>query len=110
MSSDAKLRERRTSCWEGVLSDWWDDEQEQSAPVEVPHTALSAEALRGVVESFVLREGTDYGERDVPHEAKIAQVIRQLERREARIVFDPETQSVHIVLRPGICAPRRSGG
>ena len=35
-------------------------------PIVVPHTELSAEALTGVIESFVLREGTDYGERDVP--------------------------------------------
>jgi uncharacterized protein YheU (UPF0270 family) len=68
----------------------------------VPHTELSAAALRGVIDSFVLREGTDYGERDVPHETKVAQVLRQLERGEARIMFDPLTQGVSIVLvQPG---------
>ena len=68
----------------------------------MPHTELSAAALRGVIESFVLREGTDYGERDVPHEAKVAQVLRQLERGEARIMFDPMSQGVSIVLvKPG---------
>jgi hypothetical protein len=73
----------------------------------VPHTALSAAALRGVIESFVLREGTDYGERDVPHEAKVAQVLRQLERGEARIMFDPASQGVSIVLaNPGESATR----
>jgi uncharacterized protein YheU (UPF0270 family) len=65
--------------------------------VVVPHTSLSAEALLGVIESFVLREGTDYGSRDVPHEQKVAQVRRQLERGEARIVFDPGDSSVTIV-------------
>jgi uncharacterized protein YheU (UPF0270 family) len=71
-------------------------------PVAVPHTELSAAALRGVIDSFVLREGTDYGERDVPHESKVAQVLRQLERGEARIMFDPATQGVSIVLvKPG---------
>lgn len=64
----------------------------------VPHSELSAEALRGVVESFVLREGTDYGERDVPHEQKVSQVMRQLERGEAQILFDPETGTVDIVV------------
>lgn len=64
----------------------------------VPHTELSAEALRGVVESFVLREGTDYGEHDVPHEQKVAQVMRQLERGEAQILFDPVTGTVDIVV------------
>ena len=76
---------------------WWEDERDQELPIAVPHTELSPEALRGVVESFVLREGTDYGERDVPFETKVAEVIRLLERGEARIVFDPVTQSVQIV-------------
>jgi len=83
------------------LSDW-DEERERPLPVEVPHTELSGEALRGVVESFVLREGTDYGERDVAHETKVEQVIRQLERGEARILFDPLDSSVTIVaVSPG---------
>ena len=73
------------------------DESRRPPPVEVPHTELSEDALRGVVESFVLREGTDYGERDVPHETKVAQVMQQLQRGEARIMFDPVTESVAIV-------------
>lgn len=79
------------------VDDWWEDERDQQLPVAIPHTELSAEALRGVVESFVLREGTDYGERDVPFETKVAQVVRQLERGEARILFDPVTQGIAIV-------------
>ena len=65
--------------------------------VEIPHRDLSEEALRGVVESFVLREGTDYGQRDYSLAEKIAAVMRQLDRGEARIVFDPETGTVSIV-------------
>ena len=72
-------------------------EEEDSKPVEIPHTELAPETLRAVVESFVLREGTDYGESDVPLESKVADVMRQLERREAVIVFDPMTESVAIV-------------
>ncbi len=80
----------------------WDEERERPQPVEVPHDELSVEALRGVVESFVLREGTDYGERDVSHEAKLGQVIRQLERGEARILFDPLDSTITIVaVKPG---------
>jgi uncharacterized protein YheU (UPF0270 family) len=81
------------------LSDW-DEERERPLPVEVPHAELSGEALRGVVESFVLREGTDYGERDVAHETKVAQVIRQLERGEARILLDPLDSSITILVVP----------
>ena len=65
--------------------------------VEIPHRKLSEEALRGVVESFVLREGTDYGQRDYSLEEKIAAVMRQLDRGEAVIVFDPDTGTVSIV-------------
>jgi uncharacterized protein YheU (UPF0270 family) len=75
------------------------DEREQAEPVVVPHGELSADALRGVIESFVLREGTDYGERDVSLDDKVEQVMRQLERGEARILFDPATDSIHMVVR-----------
>jgi len=76
--------------------------EDTPAPIVVPHSELSADALRGVIESFVLREGTDYGERDVSFESKVTQVMRQLERREAEIVFDPGSESIDIVVRrPG---------
>ena len=68
--------------------------------VEIPHRELSEAALRGVVESFVLREGTDYGQRDYSLEEKIAAVMRQLDRGEAMIVFERETGTVSIVVAP----------
>lgn len=70
---------------------------ERPQPVEIPLDALSAELLRAVIESFVAREGTDYGERERTLEEKVADVRRQLERGEARLVFDPESESVNIV-------------
>jgi uncharacterized protein YheU (UPF0270 family) len=77
-------------------------EEEDSKPVEIPHTELAPETLRAVIESFVLREGTDYGAQDVPFDRKVADVMRQLERREAVIVYDPGRDSVDIVVRrPG---------
>lgn len=72
---------------------------EAGPPVVVPHGQLSAEALRGVVEAFVLREGTDYGERESSFDSKINDVLRQLARGEADIVFDPQTETVGIVPR-----------
>ncbi|HKQ13665.1 MAG TPA: YheU family protein [Steroidobacteraceae bacterium] len=73
-------------------------ETEQPQPIVIPHRELSAEALRGVLESFVLREGTDYGDREVSLEQKVAQVLRQLERGEAQIIFDATVESVDIVV------------
>ena len=69
----------------------------QSAPVSVPHTALASDVLRAVIESFVLREGTDYGERELSLDDKVARVMRLLEGGEVRIVFDPQTETVDIV-------------
>jgi uncharacterized protein len=67
-------------------------------PVAVPHTQLSAEALQGVIESFVLREGTEYGEREFTLPEKLSHVMLQLERGEAQIMFDPQSQSIDIVV------------
>lgn len=72
-------------------------EAEDSGPVEVPPDMLSPDALRGVVENFILREGTDYGEREHSHEEKVAQVFTLLKRGEARIVFDPATETVTLL-------------
>jgi uncharacterized protein len=71
---------------------------ERPQPIVIPHRELSPEALRGVLESFVLREGTDYGEREVSLDRKVAQVLKQLERGEAHIVFDAILQSIDIVV------------
>ena len=74
-------------------------ENQAPEPVEVPHTELPLALLRAVIESFVLREGTDYGEREFSLEDKVARVIAQLKGGEARILFDPESESVTIVVR-----------
>ena len=74
------------------------DEPPAPAPIVVPPGELSAEARRRLVESFVLREGTEYGLHDVALEDKVADVMRQLERGEAEIVFDPGTESIDIVV------------
>ncbi len=66
-------------------------------PVEVPYTELSPEALRGVIESYVLREGTDYGEREITLEQKVAQVLSHLAQGKARVMFDPESETVTII-------------
>lgn len=65
----------------------------------IPYTALSPEVLRGVIEEFVLREGTEYGDRDVSLDTKVTQVMRQLEREQVFVLFDPESESCDIVTK-----------
>lgn len=73
--------------------------EETPEPVEVPYGDLAADLLHAVVESFVLREGTDYGEREFSLEDKVARVLLQLKKGEAKIMFDPESESVTIAVR-----------
>jgi uncharacterized protein YheU (UPF0270 family) len=67
--------------------------------IEVPHRTLTTAALRGLIEEFVTRSGTDYGDREASLDEKIGDVVRQLERGEVRIVYDAATQSANIVAR-----------
>ncbi len=67
--------------------------------VELSPDDLSPEALRGLVEEFVTRNGTDYGDVERSVDEKIAQVTAQLASGEARIVFDPKADTATIVTR-----------
>lgn len=66
-------------------------------PIRVPFDELAPETLQAVIESFVLREGTDYGERETALDTKVAQVMSQLQHGDAHVVFDPATETVTIV-------------
>ena len=65
--------------------------------IEVAPGELSPAALRALVEEFVTRDGTDYGAVERGLEAKVADVMRQLERGEVRIVFDPDSETTTLV-------------
>ena len=75
------------------------NDPEENQSIEVPHTELSADALRGVIESFVLREGTEYGAKDYSLDEKVAHVLRQLERKEAQILFDPGSETIDLIVK-----------
>ena len=65
----------------------------------MPLSALSPVALAGIIDAFILREGTDYGERETEHETKVTQIRRQLERGEIKIVYDLAQESVTLMTR-----------
>ena len=78
-------------------------DSETNSPVEVPIQALDDVILLRIVEEFVLREGTDYGAEEVSLENKTAQVLKQLEKGDVKIFFDPETESINLVkVRQGL--------
>ena len=65
--------------------------------LKIPYDQLSPEALQGVIEEFVTRDGTDYGEIEVSLETKISQVLGQLKSGKAVIVFDQGSETCTIL-------------
>lgn len=63
----------------------------------IPHVKLSLEALQGLIEEFVTRDGTDTGYTEVSLEENIEMVTRQLKRGDVFIVYDETTQTANIV-------------
>ncbi len=53
----------------------------------IPHTEIATDTLHALIEEFVTRDGTDYGEHEVSTAHKVQQVMRQLERQEIFIVY-----------------------
>ncbi len=70
--------------------------------VEVPAARLSREALDGLIEELVTRDGTDYGLQEHTLDQKKRAVAGQLERGEVVIVFDPESETCNIIPREAV--------
>ena len=65
--------------------------------MEIPHEQIPSDLLVSLIESFIMREGTDYGHGDYSMEEKVEQVLRQLRAKKVIITFDQETESFNIV-------------
>jgi uncharacterized protein len=64
----------------------------------IPINKLSAKALKGVIEEFISRSGTDYGKIEASMETNFKQVKYKLENELAVLVFDDETETTNIFL------------
>ena len=62
----------------------------------IPIDALEKDTLRNIVESFVLREGTDYGEVEASFEDKVEQVLAALKQGDVVLVYSELHDSVNI--------------
>jgi uncharacterized protein YheU (UPF0270 family) len=65
----------------------------------IPYEQLSSDALQGLIEEFITREGTDYGMEELSLNTKTEQIKHQLKRREVVVVFDLASESVSILSR-----------
>ena len=65
----------------------------------IPWQDLAPETLDNLIESFVLREGTDYGEQERSLEQKVNDVKRQLKSGDVVLVWSELHETVNIMPR-----------
>jgi len=65
----------------------------------IPWKELDPDTLNNLIETFVLREGTDYGEQERSLEQKVEDVRRQLASGEALLVWSELHETVNIMQR-----------
>lgn len=68
--------------------------------MNIPYDQLDENTLNSLIEEFVTRSGTDYGEDEVTLNEKIEHVMEQLRRNKAHITFDEESKTCNIVPKP----------
>ena len=65
----------------------------------VDKTLLSTDALNGLIEEFVNRDGTDYGAQEQSLDAEKSQIFRQLQRGDVLILFDERSETCNLIKR-----------
>ncbi len=65
----------------------------------IPFEQLSPDALHGLIEDFVTRSGTDYGDIEVSRATKIAQVMRQLKNGDVVIAYNHDEAYCNIITK-----------
>jgi len=74
-------------------------EKVEEIGLKIPFSSLNEDTLEGIIKDFVLREGTDYGDREYSLAEKIEQVKTLLLNGEVEIVFDPVSETCSVVRR-----------
>ena len=78
--------------------------QRLSPLIEIPPERLSPGVLQAILEEFVSREGTDYGEVEYSLERKVAQLQQQLSRGELVVSFDPQAETCTVLSKRDFAA------
>ena len=70
--------------------------------VEVPYKKLQPEILQAVIEEFVTRDKTDFGDEEISLKQKVDLVMNQLKANTAVLVFDTISETCNIVLKDNL--------
>ena len=65
----------------------------------IPWQEVNEDTLIAIVESFILREGTDYGEHETSFDDKKSTLLQQLKKEELVIVYSELHESINIMKR-----------
>jgi hypothetical protein len=67
--------------------------------LRIPRERIPPETLAALLEEYASRDGTDYGEREVPLAEKREALSRQLTAGELELLFDIDSESWDLVSR-----------
>lgn len=67
--------------------------------LEIPPARLAPDTLAGLLEEFASRDGTDYGDRELSLAEKVANLRRQLDSGDMRLLYDSDSESWDLVSR-----------
>ncbi len=84
-----------------VYKDYYMRYKQNEKGVILPYDKISPDALQGLVEELVTRDGTDGGYTKLTLEQRVNQVRRQLISGDAVIVYDLVTETANIVSKKG---------
>ena len=65
----------------------------------IPYQQLDAMTLNNLIDQFILREGTDYGEVEYSLEQKAQQIKQQIEKDNIFIMYSEMNESVTLVTK-----------
>lgn len=65
--------------------------------LELPWQSVPSDTLHNLLEEWCSRDGTDYGEREVPLAARVQQLVTALRQKQVVLVYDQDSQS-HAVM------------
>lgn len=63
----------------------------------IPYKEIDSDTLNTLIEHFVLREGTDYGDVEISMAEKVQQVLNQLAHGDVVIVYSELHETVNIL-------------
>ncbi len=75
--------------------------------IEIPYDQIKPDTLRNLIEEYITRDGTYYGEKEMSMDEKIDMIFEQLKAGEAVISWDRYLETSNIVLKEDLRKPIR---